>query len=89
MIASDSFSSLGAHIHWPRIKECLVFVDDDFSSSFRPSDRYLECLIRYVGLGSHHPGGTCKMGTNAKNSVVDSQFKYARISLTFKYCVVI
>lgn len=38
---------------------------------------------RYVGLGSHHPGGTCVMGTAANNSVVDSQFKWVSDIATY------
>lgn len=67
---------LGTKIHWPRIKECAYFgpFDRDFVLN-KPSDQYLECILRYVGLGSHHPAGTCTMGTKSDNSVVDAEFK--------------
>ncbi|XP_013099182.2 neither inactivation nor afterpotential protein G isoform X1 [Stomoxys calcitrans] len=75
LVNSQPFSSLlGPQIHWPRIKECLNGVENEFILQ-GPSDKYLECLIRHVGLGSHHPGGTCRMGTNAQNSVVNAKFK--------------
>ncbi|XP_075144983.1 neither inactivation nor afterpotential protein G [Haematobia irritans] len=76
LVNSESFSSLlGTHLHWPRIKECLDPFEKKFSKYVQPSDRYLECLLRHVGLGSHHPGGTCRMGTNAQNSVANSKFR--------------
>ncbi|XP_073819330.1 neither inactivation nor afterpotential protein G isoform X2 [Musca autumnalis] len=74
VVKSEAFSSLGVKIHWPRIKECIGSFEHNLEQDY-PSDEYLECLIRYVGLGSHHPGGTCKMGTNIGNSVVNEQFK--------------
>ncbi|XP_061399547.1 neither inactivation nor afterpotential protein G [Musca vetustissima] len=74
VVTSEAFSSLGVQIHWPRIKECIGSVEHNIRNN-NPSNEYLECLIRYVGLGSHHPGGTCKMGTNVENSVVNEEFK--------------
>lgn len=38
------------------------------------SDRYLECLIRTIGVTAHHPGGTCAMGANA-DSCVDERLR--------------
>lgn len=75
MITSQAFAGLGPKIHWPRIKECANFgpFERDFLSN-NPSDHYLECILRSVGLGSHHPGGTCAMGNLPENSVVDSKF---------------
>ncbi|XP_017491934.1 PREDICTED: neither inactivation nor afterpotential protein G isoform X1 [Rhagoletis zephyria] len=76
VVTSESFASLRPHIHWPKIEECKKYgpTEKDFVENM-PSDRYLECVMRYVGLGSHHPGGTCVMGTAANNSVVNSEFK--------------
>ncbi|KAI8129862.1 Neither inactivation nor afterpotential protein G [Lucilia cuprina] len=76
IVTSFSFSELGPKIHWPRIKECANFgpFERDFLLN-NPSDHYLECILRYVGLGSHHAAGTCTMGNNPENSVVDSNFK--------------
>ncbi|KAL9873155.1 neither inactivation nor afterpotential protein G isoform 2-T3 [Glossina fuscipes fuscipes] len=76
VITSNSFSKLGVQIHWPRLKGCVNYgpFENDFHSN-QPSDDYLECIIRHVGLSSHHPAGTCAMGLNSTNSVVDSQFR--------------
>uniref|UniRef100_W8C2E1 Neither inactivation nor afterpotential protein G n=1 Tax=Ceratitis capitata TaxID=7213 RepID=W8C2E1_CERCA len=76
VVKSESFAALHPRIHWPKIPECKKYgpTERDFVDNM-PNDRYLECVLRYVGLGSHHPGGTCVMGTAANNSVVNSQFK--------------
>ncbi|XP_067644776.1 neither inactivation nor afterpotential protein G [Eurosta solidaginis] len=76
VVTSESFASLQPRIHWPKIKDCKKYgpTEQDFVDN-KPNDRYLECVMRYVGLGSHHPGGTCVMGTSANNSVVNSEFK--------------
>lgn len=76
MITSISFAELGPKIHWPRIKECANFGPFERDFLFNtPSDHYLECVLRHVALGSHHPAGTCAMGINPATSVVDSQFR--------------
>ncbi|XP_049304539.1 neither inactivation nor afterpotential protein G isoform X1 [Bactrocera dorsalis] len=76
VVKSASFAPLNPRIHWPKFDECKKYgpTERDFVENM-PTDRYLECVMRYVGLGSHHPGGTCVMGTSANNSVVDSKFK--------------
>lgn len=47
---------------------------DDIMEEGR-SDRYLECVMRTIGVTAHHPGGTCAMGTNA-DSCVDERLRY-------------
>lgn len=71
VITSSSFAALHPRIHWPILQECRNFgpFERDFVEH-KPSDHYLECLMRHVGLGSHHPGGTCALG-----DVVDSQLR--------------
>uniref|UniRef100_A0A1A9VL97 Glucose-methanol-choline oxidoreductase N-terminal domain-containing protein n=1 Tax=Glossina austeni TaxID=7395 RepID=A0A1A9VL97_GLOAU len=80
VVTSNSFSDLGVQIHWPRLKGCFNYgpFENDFQAN-QPSDDYLECIIRHVGLSSHHPAGTCAMGLNSTNSVVDSQFRVHNI----------
>ncbi|KAH8346750.1 hypothetical protein KR084_009915, partial [Drosophila pseudotakahashii] len=76
LVTSAAFASLHARIHWPRLQECSNFgpFERDFFDN-QPSDHYLECLVRHIGLGSHHPGGTCALG-----SVVDSQLRLQGVS---------
>ncbi|KAH8294947.1 hypothetical protein KR018_004574 [Drosophila ironensis] len=71
LVTSSSFAPLHPRIHWPKLQECSNFgpFERDFFEH-HPSDHYLECLMRHIGLGSHHPGGTCALG-----SVVDSQLR--------------
>ncbi|XP_020817627.1 neither inactivation nor afterpotential protein G [Drosophila serrata] len=76
LVTSAAFASLHPRIHWPKLQECSNFgpFERDFSEN-RPSDHYLECLLRHIGLGSHHPGGTCALG-----SVVDSKLRLQGVS---------
>ncbi|KAL7730830.1 hypothetical protein ACLKA6_003593 [Drosophila palustris] len=71
LITSSAFAKLLPRIHWPKLQECANFgpFERDFLQN-HPSDQYLECLMRHIGLSSHHPGGTCALG-----SVVDSQLR--------------
>ncbi|XP_030572132.1 neither inactivation nor afterpotential protein G [Drosophila novamexicana] len=71
VVTSSAFAELRPRIHWPKLQECANFgpFERDFVKQ-QPSDNYLECLMRHIGLGSHHPGGSCALG-----SVVDSQLK--------------
>ncbi|XP_002000124.2 neither inactivation nor afterpotential protein G [Drosophila mojavensis] len=71
IVTSSAFSKLRPHIHWPKLQECANF--GPFKRDFfehQPSDNYLECLMRHIGLGSHHPAGSCALG-----NVVDSQLR--------------
>ncbi|XP_017062225.1 neither inactivation nor afterpotential protein G [Drosophila ficusphila] len=76
IVTSSAFALLQPRIHWPRLQECSNFgpFERDFFEN-QPSDHYLECLLRHIGLGSHHPGGTCALG-----SVVDSQLRLQGVS---------
>ncbi|XP_055852271.1 neither inactivation nor afterpotential protein G [Episyrphus balteatus] len=73
---SDAFAILKPKIHWPKIKECSNFGPFERDSKWnQPSDNYLECILRYVGLTSHHPGGSCRMGLTKYDSVVDQDLR--------------
>lgn len=63
IITSNSFKKLKPKIHWPIIPGCENFgpYDRDFETN-KPSNRYLECVIRSIGVASHHPAGTCAIG---------------------------
>ncbi|KAL5274269.1 hypothetical protein ACFFRR_000806 [Megaselia abdita] len=63
IITSSSFRKLRPKIHWPLIPGCEEFgpFERDFETN-KPSYRYLECVIRSIGVASHHPGGTCAIG---------------------------
>lgn len=50
-----------------RLPECKGF-------QFR-SDDYWKCAIRSLGSTLYHPVGTCKMGKNSKEGVVDSRLR--------------
>ncbi|XP_068156029.1 neither inactivation nor afterpotential protein G [Drosophila tropicalis] len=67
LVTSKSFAELQPRIHWPKLQECSNFgpFERDFVKN-QPSEHYLDCLMRHIGLTSHHPGGTCSLG-----SVVD------------------
>ncbi|XP_037925104.1 neither inactivation nor afterpotential protein G isoform X2 [Hermetia illucens] len=80
VIMSEPFQSLKAKIHWPKIKNCSAYgpLNRDFFIN-EPSDKYLECLIRTVGLTGHHPGGTCSMGSRL-DSVVDNRLRFRGIN---------
>ncbi|KAH8311990.1 hypothetical protein KR044_008902, partial [Drosophila immigrans] len=76
LVTSAAFAKLQPRIHWPKLPECANFgpFERDFVRNL-PSDLYLECVMRHIGLGSHHPGGSCALG-----SVVDSQLRLYGIS---------
>lgn len=65
LVRSEVFQSLKPKIHWPRIRRCRNFgpVENDGSDA-TPNDRYLECLLRTTSITSHHPGGTCAIGSS-------------------------
>ncbi|KAH8359019.1 hypothetical protein KR093_003955, partial [Drosophila rubida] len=76
LVTSAAFAKLQPRIHWPKLQECANFgpFERDFVTN-QPSDLYLECLMRHIGLGSHHPGGSCALG-----SVVDSKLRLHGVS---------
>ncbi|XP_038121670.1 neither inactivation nor afterpotential protein G [Culex quinquefasciatus] len=71
--ATEPFRRMNATIHWPRVRSCTNFgpFEEDFRTN-RPSDRYLECILRVSALTGHHPGGTAAMG---RGGVVDGQLR--------------
>uniref|UniRef100_A0A8D8EZU7 Neither inactivation nor afterpotential protein G n=3 Tax=Culex pipiens TaxID=7175 RepID=A0A8D8EZU7_CULPI len=71
--ATEPFRRMNATIHWPRVRSCANFgpFEEDFRTN-RPSDRYLECILRVSALTGHHPGGTAAMG---RAGVVDGQLR--------------
>lgn len=75
LIRTRPFQKIDARIHWPKIKECSLYGphSNDYTTN-EPSVEYLECIIRYAGLSSHHPGGTAAMG-NGTESVVDENLR--------------
>ncbi len=72
LVQSDVFQSLKPKIHWPRIRHCRNFdpTENDFRNN-SPNDRYLECLLRTTSITSHHPAGTCALG-----SCIDERLRY-------------
>ncbi|KAF7399769.1 hypothetical protein HZH68_008361 [Vespula germanica] len=65
---SPKFREFGARVHFPDFEECRHFRQD-----YRDQD-YSECVMRIAGVTSHHPCGTCRMGTD-DNSVVDEKLR--------------
>lgn len=76
MVNSSAFAELRPRIHWPLLPNCLQYAkgETDFKEN-KPNARYLACLLRTVALGSHHPGGSCAMGIETNESVVDQRFR--------------
>ncbi|XP_055904168.1 neither inactivation nor afterpotential protein G [Eupeodes corollae] len=76
IVTSDAFSLLKPKIYWPKIRECSNFGPFERDLKWnQPSDNYLECILRYVGLTSHHPGGSCAMGLTKFDGVVDQELR--------------
>ncbi|KAJ6633227.1 Neither inactivation nor afterpotential protein G, partial [Pseudolycoriella hygida] len=68
LVQSQVFQSLNPKIMWPNIRSCINFgptMKDSHGNL--PKDRYLECLLRTISITSHHPGGTCALGTSVDN----------------------
>lgn len=63
LLRTRAMRAVGARVEWPRLAECANFgpTAEDWRTG-EPSDRYLECVMRVVGVTAHHPGGTCAMG---------------------------
>ncbi|XP_050083407.1 neither inactivation nor afterpotential protein G [Anopheles aquasalis] len=70
-VETQAFQSIGARLHWPRVKRCSNFGPPETGA---PSDRYLECILRTTALTGHHPGGTAAIGLHSE-SVVDNQLR--------------
>ncbi|XP_043277851.1 neither inactivation nor afterpotential protein G isoform X2 [Venturia canescens] len=68
-LEKPQFRSLGAKVHVANLDDCQQFQQD-----YRDS-KYAECVIRTAGLTGHHPGGTCKIGEDENDSVVDERLR--------------
>jgi len=68
MVQSKAFRKLNAKIHWPQLKDCENFGPFEIEN-YKPSERYLDCLIRHAALTAHHPGGTCAIGSVVDNNL--------------------
>ena len=76
VMETDTFKKIGAKIHWPRLRECMKFGPSRIDiETNHPSDEYIECLARQVAITTHHPGGTCAMGTKADEAPLDSRLR--------------
>ncbi|XP_012281795.1 neither inactivation nor afterpotential protein G isoform X2 [Orussus abietinus] len=62
------FREFGARIHVPDLDDCRHWKQDYLD------DDYSECVMRTAGLTSHHPCGSCQMGTN-DDAVVDEYLR--------------
>ncbi|XP_055610424.1 neither inactivation nor afterpotential protein G-like [Uranotaenia lowii] len=74
-VNSVAFQKLGAKLHWPMLKRCANFgpYEEDFKTN-RPSERYLECILRISALTGHHPGGTAAIGANS-DAPIDNELR--------------
>ncbi|XP_062563726.1 neither inactivation nor afterpotential protein G-like [Armigeres subalbatus] len=74
-VDSEPFRRMGAKLYWPKVRQCSNFgpFEEDFRTN-RPSDRYLECILRVSALTGHHPGGTAAMGLHSE-AVVDNALR--------------
>lgn len=74
-VDSEPFRRMGAILHWPKVRSCANFgpFKEDFRTN-RPSDRYLECILRVSALTGHHPGGTAAMASHSE-AVVDGHLR--------------
>ncbi|XP_044739108.1 neither inactivation nor afterpotential protein G [Chrysoperla carnea] len=66
ILHTKKFQSLGAKIHWPKLRQCENYV--------HLSIEHMECIIRMGSLTGYHPGGTCRMG-NDELSVVNENLE--------------
>ena len=48
---------------------------EHFYRKYFKSDKYWECYVRQLTLTMYHPVGTCKMGRDPNDSVVDSKLR--------------
>ncbi|KAG7203346.1 hypothetical protein KM043_013422 [Ampulex compressa] len=62
------FREYGAKVHIPDFEECSHFTQDYGDME------YSECVMRIGALTSHHPCGTCKMGSD-DTAVVDQKLR--------------
>lgn len=67
LLATETMQKLGAKIRDTLFPGCESHTFD--------SEAYWLCYFEHVTLTSYHPAGTCRMGSCAKDSVVDYEFK--------------
>lgn len=65
LIKTAPFKTIGASISNTKITGCT---QNEFGS-----DEYWRCYVKHLTLTAYHPIGTCRMGNNQNDSVVDSQ----------------
>lgn len=67
LVRTPAMVEMGAEIYNKSFPGCESFFFD--------TDDYWRCYIRQLTLTTFHPVGTCKMGSNLQNSVVNFDFK--------------
>ncbi|XP_055641926.1 neither inactivation nor afterpotential protein G [Toxorhynchites rutilus septentrionalis] len=79
-VETEPFKKIDARIHWPVLKRCSNFgpFEEDLRTN-RPSDRYLECILRVAALTGHHPGGTASIGLHSE-AVVENYLRVNGVS---------
>ncbi|XP_014203780.1 glucose dehydrogenase [FAD, quinone]-like [Copidosoma floridanum] len=67
LLKTKPFKDLDAKLHRFNIADCAAYPTD--------SREYWECNMRHTTATVYHPTGSCKMGPNRKDSVVDIKLK--------------
>uniref|UniRef100_A0A0A9WUX8 Glucose dehydrogenase [acceptor] n=2 Tax=Lygus hesperus TaxID=30085 RepID=A0A0A9WUX8_LYGHE len=74
-INTKAMKTMGAKLNAMPIPGCQNHTFD--------SDVYWECYLRHLTLTAYHPVGTCRMGTNPSESVVDHDLRVHNVSRLF------
>ncbi|XP_014208795.2 glucose dehydrogenase [FAD, quinone]-like [Copidosoma floridanum] len=67
LLKTKPFKDLDAKLHRLNIAGCTAYPTD--------SREYWECNMRHTTATIYHPTGSCKMGPNSKDSVVDNNLR--------------
>lgn len=67
LLQSDAFKAFNAELNPKLFPGC-----EDFAFG---SDEYWECYVKHLTLTMYHPIGTCPIGSDSRNSVIDFQFR--------------